>query len=144
MNLNRAELIGRVTRDPELRALTSGSSVCSFGIATNYSYNDKSGQKVEKVSFHNCTIFGKGAEIFSKYVTKGQEVYVAGRLEYQEWEKKDGGKGEKTVIMVEDFQFGQKPKGYQREDDGSQPAPADDEPTVEEDAEEIKIEEAPF
>lgn len=111
MYLNRVELIGRVTKQPELKNLPSGSAVTSFGVATNHSYKNKAGEKVETVAFHNCTLFGKGAEIFAKYVTKGQEVYVAGRIEYRQWEKKDGTKVNATDILVEDFQFGQKPKG---------------------------------
>lgn len=147
MNLNKAEIIGRVTRDPELRTTPNGNSVASFGVATNFTYNSKSGEKVEKVSFHNCTIFGKGAEVFSKYVTKGQEVYVCGRLEYQEFQKKDGTEGSKTVIMVDDFQFGQKPKGYQggAVDESSQPSQDDDVEEIQIDGgDEIKIEDAPF
>ncbi|MFZ3032274.1 MAG: single-stranded DNA-binding protein [Candidatus Moraniibacteriota bacterium] len=148
MNLNKAEIIGRVTKDPELRTMQNGTSVASFGVATNFSYNSKGGEKVERVSFHNCTLFGKGAEIFSKYVTKGQEVYVCGRLEYQEFQKKDGTQGSKTVIMVDDFQFGQKPKGYQQGavDESSQPEPDSAEEVVSfgEKTEEIKIEDAAF
>lgn len=113
MNLNKAQLIGRVTRTPELKSLPSGSSVVSFSIATNHVYKNKNGEKIENVSFHNCVIFGKGAEIFSMYVIKGQEVYVAGRIDYKQWEKKDGTKANRTEIIVDDFQFGQKPLGAQ-------------------------------
>jgi len=121
MNLNKVQLIGRVTKDPELKTLPSGTAVVSFGIATNYSYKDKEGNKVENVSFHNCKLFGKGAEVFATYVIKGQEVYVSGRLEYREWDKKDGGKDHATDILVEEFQFGQKPQGAQNQ---NAPAPA--------------------
>jgi single-strand DNA-binding protein len=68
------------------------------------------------VQFHNCVIFGKGAETIAKWVTKGQELYVSGRIEYREWEKKDGGKGSATEIMVEEFQFGQKAKGAENKE----------------------------
>ena len=96
--------------------MPSGASLATFSIATNYSYTDKAGQKIENVSFHNCVLFGKGAEIFAKYVVKGQEVYVDGRLDYQEFEKKDGTKGNKTQIIVENFQFGSRPKGFIEQD----------------------------
>ena len=112
MNLNQASIIGRITRDPELRSMPNGTSLTTFSIATNYSYTDKAGQKIEKVSFHNCVLFGKSAEIFAQYVVKGQEVYVDGRIDYQEFEKKDGTKGSKTQIIVEHFQFGSRPKGF--------------------------------
>jgi len=80
MNLNRASLIGRVTKDPEVKALPSGKQVARFGVATNYTYKDKDGKKVENVSFHNCVAFGKLAEIIGQYVKKGQEVYLDGDL----------------------------------------------------------------
>jgi len=111
MNVNLCMLIGRVTRDPEVKNLPSGTMVANFGLATNYVYKDAAGAKQEKASFHNCVAFGKRAETIGQYVTKGQEIYVLGRIEYQEWEKTDGGKGYKTVIIVESFQFGQKAKG---------------------------------
>lgn len=111
MNLNKAHLIGRMTKDPELRSLPSGSAVVTFSLATNHTYTDKAGNKQENTSFHNCSLFGKGAEVFAKYAVKGQEIYASGRIEYQEWEKKDGTKAQKTVILVDEFQFGQKPKG---------------------------------
>mgnify|MGYP006921305201 CR=1 FL=1 len=107
MNLNEVKLIGRLTRDPEVKALPSGQKVANFSVATNYTYKDKAGEKVENVSYHNCKMFGKGAEIFGQYAKKGQIVYVSGRLEYREWEK-DGVKRNATEIMVDNFQFGPK------------------------------------
>ena len=143
MNLNKAHLIGRVTRDPELRQTTSGASVASFGLATNYTYKNKAGEKIENVSFHNCVIWGKGAEVFSAYVQKGQEVYVAGRIEYQEWEKKEGGKGQKTVIVVDDFQFGAKAKGTAERQSPTSPEAAPEPEQVADDGE-VKIEDIAF
>lgn len=127
MNLNNVQLIGRVTRDPELKTTASGVAIVSFGIATNHTFKTKEGEKKETVQFHNCTTFGKGAETLKQWVTKGQELYVQGRIEYQEWEKKDGSKGYRTEIMVEQFQFGQKSKGTQS--DSSQPEPEREELT---------------
>jgi single-strand DNA-binding protein len=144
MNLNRADLIGRVTRTPELKKLPSGVSVTSFGVATNHVYKNKAGEKIENVAFHNCVIFGTGAEVFSAYVVKGQEVYVSGRIDYREWEKKDGGKAQRTEIIVENFQFGQKPKGYQGGQESAATgaaAPGEVVPAAEE---EVKIEDVDF
>jgi single-strand DNA-binding protein len=120
MNLNKAQLIGRITSDPEVRALPSGISVAKFGLATNHIYKTKEGEKKETAQFHNCVAFGKLAEIIKQWAKKGQEVYVDGRIEYRSWDKKDGGKGYITEIMVENFQMGAKAKGS---DDGGR-APA--------------------
>lgn len=120
MNLNKAQLIGRVTRAPELKNLQGGQAVTKFSIATNHSYKDKNGEKQESTQFHNIVAWGKLAEVISQWVTKGQEIYVSGRIEYREWDKQDGTKGYMTEIIAEDFQFGAKPKGVgdQREEEG--------------------------
>ena len=140
-----------MTRDPEVKTLPSGSTVANFGLATNYIWKTESGEKKEKASFHNCTAFGKKADVIGQYVTKGQELYVRGRIDYQEWEKEDGSKGYRTQIMVEDFQFGVKAKGAA--DQGEMgavkdrmknvPAPKGKEAEAEADAE-IRVEDIPF
>lgn len=111
MNLNQVHLIGRVTKDPELKSLQSGTQVVNFGLATNNTYKDKDGKKVEQTDFHNITAFGKLAETLAQYVIKGQELYIGGRIRYETWDKEGGGKGYKTNIIADRFQFGQKPKG---------------------------------
>lgn len=136
MNLNKVQLIGRVTRDPELKALPSGTSVCSFSLATNYVYKNKAGEKVEDTEFHNITVFGKRAEVVAQYVVKGQELYVEGRLKTDKWEK-DGQTHYTTKIMMENFGFGQKPKGYEKPAEVAKT----EEPLTEE---EIKPEDIPF
>lgn len=142
MNLNKAQLIGRITRDPELKTLTNGTPVVRFGIATNYSFKGKDGIKKEQVQFHNCVIFGKRAEIFKEYVTKGQEMYVEGRIEHRAWEK-DGVKKTATEIMVNDFQFGQRANKDNREtaQKSSYKKPAQE---PEEDEDSVNIEDIPF
>ena len=90
MNLNKAQLIGRITNDPEMKALPSGTPVVKFGLATNRVYKTKDGEKKEVAQFHNCVAFGKLAEIIGQWAKKGQEVYVDGRIEYRSWDKKDG------------------------------------------------------
>jgi len=111
MNLNKAQLIGRIVNDPEVKALPSGISVAKFALATNHIYKTKDGEKKETAQFHNCVAFGKLAEIIKQWSKKGQEVYVEGRIEYRTWDKKDGGKGYITEIMIENFQMGAKAKG---------------------------------
>lgn len=112
MNLNKITLIGRTTKVPELKHTPSGVSVATFGLATNNTYTDKSGQKKETTSFHNIVVWGRQAENAAKYLLKGQEVYVEGRIDYREWDKTDGsGKGKITEVIAAIVQFGQKPKG---------------------------------
>ena len=128
MNLNQVHLIGRVTKEPELKALSGGTQVVSFGLATNNVYKNRDGEKVEEVDFHNVTAFGKLAETIAQYVVKGQELYVSGRIKYESWDKTDGtGKGYRTSIIAGNFQFGQKPKDAGDSPPASQEAPpADD------------------
>lgn len=103
MNLNRATIIGNLTRDPEVRTTPTGQTVASFGVATNYSYTDKSGQKVDKAEFHNLVAWGKLAEICGQYLGKGRKVYVEGRLQTREWEGQDGAKKQRTEIICENM-----------------------------------------
>ena len=101
LSLNRAEIIGHMTRDPELRTTPSGKSVTSFSVATNQRWTDASGEKQESVEFHDITAWGKLAEIVSTYFKKGQLVYVDGRLQTRSWEAQDGGKRTKTEIIAQ-------------------------------------------
>ena len=94
-----------------MKALPSGAPVVKFGLATNRVYKTKEGEKKELVQFHNCVAFGKLAEIIGQWAKKGQEVYVDGRIEYRTWDKKDGGKGYATEIVLENFQMGAKARG---------------------------------
>ncbi len=103
MNLNRAMIIGNLTRDPEVRTTNTGKTVASFGVATNHSWTDASGQKQEKVEFHNIVAWGKLAEICGQYLAKGRKVYVEGRLQTREWEGQDGQKRNRTEIMAENM-----------------------------------------
>lgn len=125
MNLNQVELIGRVTKDPELKSTSGGTPVVKFTLATNHKYTDKQGNKQESAQFHNIVAWGKSAEIINQYIVKGQEIYVRGRLDYRSWEKQDGTKGYMTEIIVDDFQMGAKPKGMsdQREDESAYTMP---------------------
>lgn len=103
MSLNRAQLIGNLTRDPELRTTPAGTSVCSFGIATNRAFTDAQGQKQEQVEFHNIVAWAKLAEICGQYLAKGRRVFVEGRLQTREWQGQDGIKRRSTEIVAEDM-----------------------------------------
>ncbi len=124
MNLNKVFIIGNLTRDPEMRALPSGISVTSFGVATNRVWKDKSGQKKEDVQFHNIVVFGKQAEIVKQYLTKGSSVLIEGRIQTRNWDAKDGTKHSKTEIISERLQFG--PKRGGTPGTSSAPAPVKD------------------
>lgn len=105
MNLNKIQIIGNVTKDPEIKALPSGIKVCSFSVATNRTWKDKNGAKSEEVEFHNVVAFGKQAELIESYVKKGSQLYVEGRLKTRTWET-DGKKNYRTEIIMENMQFG--------------------------------------
>lgn len=100
-SLNRAQVIGNVTRDPEVRQTSNGQVVASFGIATNSSWTDKNGQKQEKAEFHNIVVWGKLAEIAQAYLKKGRKVFVEGRMQTRDWEGEDGQKRSKMEIVAE-------------------------------------------
>lgn len=112
MYLNKVFLYGNLTRDPELKALPSGSQVANFGLATNRTYKDKSGAKQESTEFHNIVAFGRTAEVIAQYCKKGRPIFVEGRITTRSWEgKEDGKKQYRTEIIVENFQFGADAKG---------------------------------
>ena len=108
MNLNLAQILGRITKDPEIRKLPNGTTIANFGIATNRTWMEKDGNKKEEVEFHNIVIFGKLAEIVDKYVKKGQLIYVSGRIITRSWES-NGVKKWRTEIIADQMQMGPKP-----------------------------------
>ena len=105
MYINKVELYGNLTRDPEVKALPSGQQVANFSVATNRSFKNKEGQKQEQVEYHNVVAFGRTAEVIGQYLKKGRPIFVEGRLQTRTWEK-DGAKQYRTEILVETFQFG--------------------------------------
>ena len=151
MNLNKVFIIGNLTRDPELKTLPSGTAVASFGVATNRTWKDQSGQKKEEVQFHNIVVFGRQAETVSQYLTKGSSVLVEGRIQTRNWDAQDGSKRSKTEIVAERVQFGPR-RGAggpaQTSGDGaagkSSPAKEEELATIEYPEEEINPEEIPF
>lgn len=99
---NRVELIGNLTRDPELRFIPSGTAVASFGIATNRTYISE-GERKEEVDFHKIVAWGKLAELCSQLLKKGTRVFVSGRLQYRDWEGQDGNRRRDAEIVLEDM-----------------------------------------
>mgnify|MGYP001315387990 CR=1 FL=1 len=126
MYLNKAMIYGNLTRDPELKALPSGMNVCSMSIATNRVYKDRDGNRQENVDYHNIVVFGNQAENSAKYLSKGNGVYVEGRLQTRSWEK-DGQKQYRTEIVADRVQFGPKGgSGSSAPASGGDSAPKDD------------------
>jgi single-strand DNA-binding protein len=111
MYLNRALIIGNLTRDPQLKALPSGQKACEFGVATNRVWKDQSGAKKEATDFHNIVVFGRVAENCGAYLKKGQNVMVEGRIQTRSWDGPDGKKNYRTEIVADNVQFGAKTGG---------------------------------
>ena len=103
MNLNKAMIIGNLTRDPEMRNTPSGAQVASFSVATSLVWSDQSGQQQKKSEFHNIVAWRKLAEICGQYLRKGSKVYVEGRLQTTEWTGQDGIKRYRTEIVLENM-----------------------------------------
>lgn len=160
MDLNKVMIIGRLTRDPELRTTPGGANVCTLGIATNYVYNNQqTGQKVEQVEYHNVVLWRKLAEIAAQYLKKGQRVYVEGRLQTRSWDDKAGGaKHYKTEVVAYNMIMldGGKGQGASnapyntpmtsapaKNDIVDQPAPVEELPTIQQ-GEDINVEDIPF
>ena len=111
MNVNKVILIGRLTRDPELRNTNSGQPVATVSLATNRYWTDQSGQKQEQTEFHRVVVFGRLAETVSQYLVKGQEAYFEGRLQTRSYTDKNGVEKYTTEVVANDVQFGSKPQG---------------------------------
>ncbi|MBT7736140.1 single-stranded DNA-binding protein [Candidatus Peregrinibacteria bacterium] len=103
MSLNRVQLIGNLTRDPELKQIPGGQAVASFGVATNFTWTDQSGNKQEKAEFHNIVAWRKLAEICGQYLKKGSKIFVEGRLQTRDWEGEDGVKRYRTEIVADNM-----------------------------------------
>lgn len=164
MNVNKVMLVGRLTRDPDMRNTPSGQSVVTLSMATNNFWTDKSGTRQERTEFHNIVLWGRLAEIAGQYLTKGQECYIEGRLQTREYTAKDGTQKRVTEIVAEGMQLGNRAQGasqggmrsagtapQQRSGMSNQPAvntaAAEEEiPTInlDDEKEDIKIEDVPF
>ncbi len=148
MDLNRATVIGRLTRDPEVRSIPSGKSVCSISVATSRAWTDQAGQKQKETEFHNIVLWGKLAEIVGQYLRKGARVYMEGRLRTREWTGQDGVKRYRTEIVADNMIMLDGPKSGEagatmHDPVTSNSSPAND-PVPEAVEEEIKVEDIPF
>lgn len=108
-SLNKVQLIGNLTRDPELRYTPSGSAVCTFGLATNRSWTTDSGEKREETDFHRIVAWNKLAELCSQFLVKGRKVYVEGRLSTRNWTGQDGQQKSTTEVIIDDMILLDKP-----------------------------------
>jgi single-strand DNA-binding protein len=104
-NINRVVLTGNLTRDPELRSLQSGTSVCSLRIASNARRRSASGEWVDKPNYFSVTVWGAQGENCARFLTKGRPVGIDGRLDWREWTAQDGSKRESVEIVAESVQF---------------------------------------
>lgn len=102
-SLNRVQLIGNLTRDPELRYTPSGTAVCTFGLATNRSWTTDTGEKHEETEFHRIVAWNKLAELCSQFLVKGRKVYVEGRLATRSWTGQDGQQKSTTEVVIDDM-----------------------------------------
>lgn len=103
-SLNKVQLIGNLTRDPELKYIQQGNAVCTFGLATNRSWTpSEGGERREETEYHRLVAWGKLAELCAQLLTKGRKVYVEGRLQTRQWETADGQQRSTTEIVIEDM-----------------------------------------
>lgn len=100
--INKATLLGRVGKDPEIRNLDNGTKVANFSIATSENWTDKNGEKKEATEWHNISIFGKLADIVERYVKKGQLLYIEGKIKTRSWDQ-DGVKKYMTEVVLNGF-----------------------------------------
>jgi single-strand DNA-binding protein len=103
--VNKVILVGNLGADPDMRYTPSGQGVCELRIATSESWNDKNGQRQERTEWHRIVVWGKRAEVCSKYLSKGRQVYVEGRIQTRTYDDKDGNKRYITEIIAADVQF---------------------------------------
>src|SRR4051812_22640038 len=136
--VNKVILVGHLGADPDMRYTPSGQGVCELRLATSESWNDKNGQRQERTEWHRIVVWGKRAEVCSKYLAKGRQVFVEGRIQTRSYDDKDGNKRYITEIIAADVQFlgggrdgaagggggGGGARGG-RSDDGPPPPPAD-------------------
>jgi single-strand DNA-binding protein len=102
-SLNKVQLIGNLTRDPELRYTPTGAAVCTLGLATNRAWTTESGEKKEETEFHRVVAWNKLAELCSQLLTKGRKIYVEGRLRTNTWQAQDGSSRSTTEVVIEDM-----------------------------------------
>ncbi len=144
MYLNKAIIIGNLTRDPELKSLPSGIKVTSFSLATNRVWKDKDGNKQESADYHNIVVFGRQAETTAQYLKKGSSALVEGRMQTRSWEA-DGVKKYRTEIVADRVQFGPRRDGQAPTSGGQTSSPSNTSAdAIEYPAEDINPDDIPF
>lgn len=118
-NLNRVLLIGRLTRDPELRYMPSGTAIAEFGMAVNRFRKAQDGSRQEETTFVDVTGFGRTAELANQYLKKGRQVFVEGHLRFEQWTSKEGQKRSKLTVVIDNMQFLDGGKGEGADGGGS-------------------------
>lgn len=121
MSFNKIILVGNLGKDPELRYTPQGTAVCNFSLATNEKRRDKAGEMQEVALWFKVTLWGKQAEVATKYLTKGSPVYVEGRLRVEEWTDRDGNNRQTLEVNGSDIQFlsgGGRSEGFDRDSHG--------------------------
>jgi single-strand DNA-binding protein len=103
--INKVILVGNLGKDPEIRHTPNGQAVANFSIATSESWTDKNGQKQERTEWHRIVVWGKLAELCGKYLSKGRQCFVEGKLQTRSWDDKDGQKKYTTEIIASTVQF---------------------------------------
>jgi single-strand DNA-binding protein len=105
MSLNKVMLIGNLGSDPELRFTQSGQAVCNFSVATNERFTDKAGEKQERTEWHKIVVWGKQAENCEKYLSKGRQVFIEGRIQTRQWETDEGDTRYSTEVVAQNVKF---------------------------------------
>ena len=128
MSVNKAILLGRLGKDPELRYTSSGKAVCSFSLATSERWTGADGQKTESTCWHNIVAWGKQGEVIKEYLSKGRELYIEGRIQNRSYDDKDGNKKYISEVVLQSFSFvggrGDSGGGGQSDSASTPPPPA--------------------
>ena len=149
MYLNKALLIGNLSRDPDFKSLPSGVQIATFGVATNRVWKDKNGVKQESADFHNVVVFGRQAETATQYLKKGSSVMVEGRMQTRSWDGTDGSKKYRTEVVADRIQFGPRSGGNSGDTSSSAKAVEDKQEvppvdTIEYPEENVNVDDIPF
>lgn len=119
--MNKVILTGNVGQDPQVKHLESGTTVANFSMATNESYTNRNGEKVQETEWHNIVAWGKIAETIEQYVTKGSKLLVEGKIRTRQWDDKNQVTHYITEVLIRNFEFiGAKPQEQRRDDYPSQ------------------------
>ena len=136
MNLNKAFIIGRLTRDPEIKTTPNGHNVATFSLATNRFWKNQQGERQEFTEYHNIVAWGKLADIAGQYLKKGGLLMIEGRLQTRSWEGQDGVKRYRTEIVAESMQMGPRAgagTGSEQADSQTPPSTEENLPTIQQD-----------